>query len=97
MRERREKHSALLRGKKEGGGMQGERGSGYTSRRDKAFTWAAALQDAELVGEYQFPCLRKTEYIPRRLLSFNELLRRKERRLFCGHFFIDDYQFERLW
>lgn len=73
------------------------KGSGYTSHRGRSFTWAAALQGADLVGEYEFPQLRKTDYIPKQVTPFNELLRREERGGLCGHFFIDDYQFERIW
>lgn len=74
-------------------------GRGYTIRDDRR---AAPFKEnltagAEFVGKYQFPKLKKTKYIPENLIAFNELKRTKERKGTCVHFFIDDYQFERIW
>ncbi|MBO6210457.1 MAG: DUF4417 domain-containing protein [Schwartzia sp.] len=48
-------------------------------------------------GRYGMPILRKTDTVPERLLGFNYAKCEKEDTQ-CGiHFFIDDYQFERIW
>ena len=45
---------------------------------------------------WQMPILRKTDYVPDDLIGFNYAKTSKEKD--CGiHFFIDDYQFERVW
>ena len=47
-------------------------------------------------GFYQMPIVEPCNYIPDRLIGFNYVRTTKETD--CGvHFFIDDYQFERLW
>lgn len=47
-------------------------------------------------GKYQMPMLRKTDHIPERLIGFNYLLTSKD--YDAGiHFYVDDYQFERIW
>lgn len=47
-------------------------------------------------GAYDMPVLRRERYTPSGLIGFNEAMR-TERRKAGVHFFIDDYQFERLW
>lgn len=48
------------------------------------------------VGPYDLPTLKKCEYVPHALLGFNEVLTTKD--FTKGvHFFIDDYQFKRIW
>ena len=47
-------------------------------------------------GEFNMPVLRPCNKIPSDLIGFNYVLSTKERK--CGvHFYIDDYQFERIW
>lgn len=47
-------------------------------------------------GYYEMPMLDPVDYIPSDLIGFNYMLTSK--REDCGiHFFIDDYQFERIW
>lgn len=47
-------------------------------------------------GFYQMPTIRKSDYIPSSLIGFNYA--KTESRTDCGvHFFVDDYQFERVW
>lgn len=48
------------------------------------------------VGDYDFPMLRKSTAIPNRLLPFNYAKTVKDYDCWL-HFFIDDYQFERIW
>ena len=48
-------------------------------------------------GFYQMPIIKKTKYVPEELIGFN-YVKSTEPRSGCGvHFFIDDYQFERIW
>lgn len=55
--------------------------------------WAFNASDAE--GFYQMPCLEPCDVIPSDLIGFNYVLSTEKK---CGvHFFIDDYQFERVW
>lgn len=47
-------------------------------------------------GFYQMPKLRPCNYIPKDIIGFNYALTSKDKN--CGiHFYIDDYQFERIW
>lgn len=47
-------------------------------------------------GKYQIPIVLPTDHIPTKLIAFNSVKTAKDTE--CGvHFFIDDYQFERLW
>lgn len=47
-------------------------------------------------GGYEMPILKPCGVIPKSLVPFNAALTTKEHNQ-CVHFFIDDYQFERLW
>ena len=52
--------------------------------------------ETESQGRFAMPILKATNYKPDRLIGFNEMLTTK--RNDCGiHFFLDDYQFERVW
>lgn len=47
-------------------------------------------------GPYQMPIVKATQHVPDRLIGFNYLLSSEE--YDAGiHFYIDDYQFERIW
>lgn len=51
---------------------------------------------ARAEGFYQMPIIEAQNAEPDELISFNYVLSTKKRR--CGvHFYIDDYQFERIW
>ena len=54
------------------------------------------LNGAVLCGKYAFPVLKACNKTPEKLIPFNFAITAKERRTWL-HFFIDDYQFERLW
>ncbi len=54
-------------------------------------------ENAELTGLYDFPKLRRTNYVPQNLVPFNAAKTQKNTENKWVHFFIDDYQFERLW
>jgi hypothetical protein len=45
---------------------------------------------------WEMPIISKDNYIPERLIGFNEALTSKAYDA-CVHFFLDDYQFERIW
>lgn len=45
---------------------------------------------------YQMPIIANEHYIPDRLIGFNEAMTSKDKGA-TVHFFLDDYQFERVW
>ena len=48
------------------------------------------------VGDYEMPVIGRCDMVPDRLIGFNYV--KTEKDTDCGvHFFIDDYQFERIW
>lgn len=47
-------------------------------------------------GFYEIPIIRRCDYIPESLIGFNYVLSTADRSSGV-HFFIDDYQFERVW
>lgn len=55
------------------------------------------IEGAELVGRYGMPRLRKTDYIPQSVIPFNLAKTQKNPENECVHFFVDDFQFERVW
>lgn len=44
-----------------------------------------------------FPLISGTDYIPKKLISFNFAMTVKDKKELGVHFYIDDYQFERIW
>ena len=52
---------------------------------------------ATFVGEYGLPQIKKTAKIPENLIPFHFTLSEKSPAGKWVHFYIDDYQFERLW
>lgn len=70
----------------------------YGSERERTFNAYNLYEvDSErLTGKWQMPILKKCEYIPEDLISFNYAKTSKD--FHKGiHFYIDDYQFERIW
>lgn len=55
------------------------------------------IENAEFIGKYQLPKLKATKYIPEKVISFNLAKTEKQPQNKWVHFFIDDYQFERIW
>lgn len=54
------------------------------------------FDEFETEGFYQMPKLEPTSYIPKDLIGFNYALSSENKD--CGiHFYVDDYQFERVW
>lgn len=50
-----------------------------------------------LEGQFDFPVIKKTNVIPDNIISFNYAKSCKEPEKYFVHFYIDDYQFERVW
>ena len=51
---------------------------------------------SRVAGKYEIPELAVCNYVPEKLIGFNYVKTAKE--FDCGvHFFLDDYQFERIW
>lgn len=55
------------------------------------------VKDATFTGEYDFPKLKRTLYVPRNIIPFNLAKTEQHPSDKWLHFFIDDYQFERIW
>lgn len=72
----------------------------YGDEREKTFN-AYRLHEFDYTrtaGYYQFPTLKACHYVPDDLIGFNYVKTWKGSREGLGvHFFIDDYQFERIW
>lgn len=66
-------------------------------RMDTMYGYNLHLYNSDEVdGYYQLPIIKKQDVIPTKLQGFNYALSSKDKN--CGiHFFIDDYQFERVW
>ena len=47
-------------------------------------------------GKYQMPKLHSVDYVPNGFIGFNEMLTSKDHDKGV-HFYVDDYQFERIW
>ena len=60
-------------------------------------TYNLALYDENRVdGKYQMPIIENDHFVPTKLKGFNYMLTSEDKQ--CGiHFFVDDYQFERIW
>lgn len=55
------------------------------------------LHDTELTNDYwQMPVIENDNYIPKKMIGFNYAKTSKEKNCFI-HFYLDDYQFERIW
>lgn len=53
-------------------------------------------KETEVDGDFGMPTIKATDFKPDRVIGFNEMLSAKSND--CGiHFFLDDYQFERVW
>lgn len=55
-----------------------------------------AFDPERCAGKYQMPTLERVDHIPEKLIGFN-YAKTSEDTTAGIHFFIDDYQFERLW
>lgn len=55
------------------------------------------FKNLSITGDYDSPIIRATQKIPTKLISFNYALSCKSPKDYYIHFYIDDYQFERVW
>ncbi len=72
----------------------------YGDEREKTYNLYRLHEydEARTAGYYQFPTLKACHYVPDELIGFNYVKSWKGQREGLGvHFFIDDYQFERIW
>jgi hypothetical protein len=70
----------------------------YDAERERTFD-AYNLHDVDeerLTKKWQMPIIKKCTYIPKDLISFNYAKTSKEYEKGV-HFYVDDYQFERIW
>lgn len=51
----------------------------------------------EKTGDFDFPVIKQAKTIPKEIIPFNKALSNKNPGQKYVHFYIDDYQFERLW
>lgn len=52
--------------------------------------------DENSEGFYQMPMIHPTQHVPKGFIGFNYVLNKGDTSK-CVHFFLDDYQFERIW
>ena len=72
----------------------------YGDEREKTYNLYRMHEydEERTAGYYQFPTLKVCHYIPDELIGFNYVKSWKGNREGIGvHFFLDDYQFERIW
>lgn len=72
----------------------------YGDEREKTYNFYRLNEydESRTAGYYQFPTLKACHYVPEELIGFNYVKSWKGSREGVGvHFFIDDYQFERIW
>lgn|SRR5574344_136850 len=57
------------------------------------------LNNSICEGRFGFPTIPATDVIPKRIIAFNKAITYpiEDRKNVYVHFFIDDYQFERIW
>lgn len=71
----------------------------YGDERERTLTTynLHLIEDADTTKDFwQMPKLRRSDYIPDKLIGFNYAKTSKEKNAGI-HFYIDDYQFERVW
>lgn len=70
-----------------------------TNERERTFDAYNLLEfDANNAdGFYQMPIIRRTNFVIDKLIGFNYVLNTLPRKGVGVHFYIDDYQFERIW
>lgn len=65
-------------------------------RTDKAYNLDLVDHEALTNDFWQMPIIKKQFYVPEKFIGFNYAKTSKDKN--CGvHFYIDDYQFERIW
>ena len=72
----------------------------YGDEREKTYNLYRLYEydEKRTAGYYQFPTIKASHYVPDDLIGFNYVKSWTGERKGLGvHFFIDDYQFERIW
>ena len=72
----------------------------YGDEREKTYNLYRLHEydESRTAGYYQFPTLKACHYVPEDLIGFNYVKSWKGEREGLGvHFFLDGYQFERMW
>ena len=64
---------------------------------EKRFSENINFITTECEGDFDIPILKSYEYIPTEFIGFNYAKTTKNKAEKGVHFFLDDYQFERLW
>ena len=75
-------------------------GGYYGDERERTYNMYRLYEydESRVAGYYQFPTLKACHYVPEDLIGFNYVKDWKGKREGLGvHFFLDDYQFERIW
>ena len=78
---------------------EGDEDSYYGDERERTYDAynLSEFDEERAVGFYQMPVIKADDATPKDLISFNYVLS-SEPKEDCGvHFYIDDYQFERIW
>lgn len=65
--------------------------------RNNRFCENLNIEQFETEGEYNIPILEPYNYEPTEFIGFNFAKSAKDKKNKGIHFFVDDYQFERLW
>lgn len=54
-------------------------------------------KNVKTIGQFDFPEIEATQEVPKQVVSFNYAKTCKNPQNYFVHFYIDDYQFERIW
>lgn len=65
-------------------------------RTNDAYNLDIISDEGQTEGFYQMPIIKNDNYIPKDIIGFNYAKTNKEKNVGI-HFYLDDYQFERLW
>lgn len=76
--------------------LEDEPDDGFDKFDSGAYLNLEYVDNADCEPEFGFPILRPCHYVPDELQGFNFALNKANRNA-TVHYFIDDYQFERLW
>ena len=77
-----------------------EEGGYFGDERERTYDFYRLYEydESRTAGYYQFPTLKACHYVPDDLIGFNYVKSWKGSRKGLGvHFYLDDYQFERMW
>lgn len=64
---------------------------------DRDYLKYSLFENAAFSSDYEMPIIEATQTVPLKLVSFNECFKIEHPEEYFVHFYIDDYQFERIW